>query len=87
MDPVLKEYYRSKNGTEYCRNPLQEEIAVLAYVESKWAVIAPGVRVVESIIDYEIQQVTPVPRVDSSVGSSAQISFPLSLGKSSLAPV
>ena len=82
MDPIPKGCYKSVNsvGTR-CR----KKAATVTHVEPKWADIRPGIRVIESIIDHEIQQVTPVPRVDRSVGSSAQISFPGSPGEVSLA--
>jgi len=63
------------------------ESQTITHVKSKQAAIIPRIRVIESIIDHKIQQVTPVPRVDRSVGSGAQIAFPFSPGKFSLASV
>ena len=58
-----------------------EELATTTHVEPEWGVVRPGIGVIESIIDHEIKQVAPVPRVDGPIWSSAQVSFPLSVGE------
>ena len=55
------------------------------HVEPERGVVRPGVGVIKSVVNHEIEQVAPVPRVDGPIGSGTQVSFPLSLGEFSLA--
>jgi hypothetical protein len=71
-------------GTNSVRILYRKKSPTITHVEPKSGDVRPGIRVIESIVDHEVQQVTPVPRVDRSVSSRAQISFPLSMSKLSL---
>lgn len=85
MDPTPKGYYISVGETKYVGICCGKRSPIVTHVKPGRGIIRPGIRVIESVVDHEIEQVTPVPRVDRSIGSSAQVPFPLSMGKPALA--
>jgi len=85
VDPTPKEYYIPVGETKSVGICCEKKSPIITHVEPGRGITRPGIGEIESVIDHEIEQVTPVPRVDRSIGSSTQIPFPFSMGKPALA--
>ena len=85
VDPTPKGCYISVGETESVGICCEKKPPIVTHVKPGQGIARPGIREIESVIDHEIEQVTPVPRVDRPIRSSAQVPFPLSMGKPALA--
>lgn len=77
------------DGNKFVRSHRGKVLPIIAHVESRYAAatLRPGIGVIDGVINQVVLQIARVPRVEGSFGSTAQVSFPFSVGKSALAPV